>query len=1075
VTRHVRLVFVVAISALMLAQPAIVGAREPRVNLSENLAALRRIDDATLAKLRAVAGKLGPGSHAPSKQRVPVIVELTGRPVAQYDAAALAGGTRLAQARREQIARDVAGGQRMVRRQIEALGGRIIATYQHALNGLRLTIPANRLARLARLPGVEHVWSVPRMEPDLVNTNNYVQAPATWTATGKTGNGVTIAVIDTGIDYFHADFGGSGDPDDYNDANPKNDGADFPTAKVVDGFDLVGDDYQAGVAHHDVAHPDLDPLDCNGHGTHVSGIAAGFGVARAPNGSKATYRGAYSQSAFGATDWVVAPGMAPRAKIVALKVFGCEGATDYVVDAIDMAVAMGGIDVINMSLGSVFDEGTDATAAAVDNATDAGIIVVGSAGNSGPSAYIHGGVTTGDKGIAVAALDAVPTIPRASLVISADNKPTGYNMNGYQELPVSRRLTVLRDGSDVSIGCEASDWAGFPAGRIAAIMRGTCPFVTKGELAEEAGAIGVVVVNQNPGGPPPSLGGPQPEFSIPMLGLPLNNLSRVTDADGQMVTLADANPVANDDYRYLAYFTSGGPRTGDSALKPDLAAPGVNVLSAGMGSGTAGVAFSGTSMASPTVAGIAALVREAHPGYSALDVKAALMGTALADSAHFHAGQYDVRLAGAGTVNALRATQATAFARTGIGASLSYGYDPLSGAFNESRSFKLVNNTSNPITYALSVDWDSRYHADLTLTPNSIVVPAHSSRTVNATLSFTATRAANLPSSFVGEKLAATSPSSPIIVYQPVPSVQGAVVARPTASAKGVYALRVPFLAVPRGTSAVSFTNRSDYTVGGKPKFTADVYNAGVHSGFADIYAWGLTDGREGLRAIDIRDAGVQSFDCSGFDALQCDEEDRFINFAVNVYGRWSNLSTEEFDVMIDVNSDRRPDFAVFNVDYGVVFLGDFDGTQLTLTCSVNGLGQCDGDLLEGFFSGGQPVNGSTLTLPTVAHWLGLEAADGHFDYGLESYNVVPSNYVVWDAVLTPSKDLRFAPWNPWHPAVNQGAYFKLAPGANEEQEFRVYPGNLSNEGAPKGWLIVTLNDANGAAQATEVPLGTLP
>ena len=208
------------------------------------------------------------------------------------------------------------------------------------------------------------------------------------------GEKIKIAVIDTGIDYTHANFGGPGTIAAYNAANatdtlPANAALFGPAApRVKGGFDFVGDNYNADPndpAFQPVPHPDPNPLDCNGHGSHVAGTAAGSGVLA--NGS--TYTGPYNATTISGNSWTIGPGVAPKADIYGLRVFGCEGSTDVTVDAIEWAVDHD-MDVINMSLGSSFGTADDPSAVASTNAAKSGVIVVTSAGNSGPNQYITG-------------------------------------------------------------------------------------------------------------------------------------------------------------------------------------------------------------------------------------------------------------------------------------------------------------------------------------------------------------------------------------------------------------------------------------------------------------------------------------------------------------------------------------------------------------------------------------------------------------------------------------------------------------------------------------------------------------
>ena len=237
---------------------------------------------------------------------------------------------------------------------IVARGGTVLNHFHSALNGIKVSIDQKELAGLSALPGVVRVLPVRPYKRSNTIAVPFTGAPLVWQGTpGFRGEHVKIAHIDTGIDYTHADFGGPGTSDAYNaalatdtaPANPLYFGPNAP--KVKGGYDFAGDAYDAGDPANNVPQPDANPLDCDGHGTHTAGTAAGFGVAL----DGTTYHGTAYDSAAYTAGFLVGPGVAPEADLYALKVFGCGGSSGVVTEAIDWAVA-NDMDVITMSLGS---------------------------------------------------------------------------------------------------------------------------------------------------------------------------------------------------------------------------------------------------------------------------------------------------------------------------------------------------------------------------------------------------------------------------------------------------------------------------------------------------------------------------------------------------------------------------------------------------------------------------------------------------------------------------------------------------------------------------------------------------
>ena len=295
---------------------------------------------------------------------------------------------------------------------VAALGGDLLFRNQRVYNGIALRIDEARLPQLAQLPGVVAVHRITPKQPS-THSAPLVGAPSLWQGSdgiSATGAGVTIAIVDTGIDYLHTAFGGPGGGYDVNDPTVVGDVAGFPSPKIIGGYDFVGDDYNAdpdNAGFNPIPNPDPDPMDCYSHGTGVAAIAAGYGV----NADGSTYAGPFDRSVDLAA-LRIAPGVAPHASVYALKVFGCRGSSEVVDQAIEWAVDPNGdgdlsdrVDVINLSLGSPYGALDDTTTLAAENAAAAGVVVVASAGNSGDTTYVVGSPSVGGQTISVAAGD----------------------------------------------------------------------------------------------------------------------------------------------------------------------------------------------------------------------------------------------------------------------------------------------------------------------------------------------------------------------------------------------------------------------------------------------------------------------------------------------------------------------------------------------------------------------------------------------------------------------------------------------------------------------------------------------
>jgi hypothetical protein len=514
--------------------------------------------------------------------------------------------------------------------------------------------------------------------------------------------------------------------------------------------------------------------------------------------------------------------------------------------------------------------------------------------------------------------------------------------------------------------------------------------------------------------------------------------------DGKMVTLTH-NQIPNPGYKVTASFSSGGPRYGDSASKPDVTAPGVSVDSAGVGTGNKPATISGTSMASPMVAGTAALVTQAHKTWSTDKIKAAIMNTAEAGSSKILG--FDPRINGAGVVQADRAVRTTGLALAGNGQStLSFGYRPTAtGSLTRTLTETLVNTGAAAVTYDLTAQFTgSTYGTSVVASPNQVTVPAGGSVDVPVTLT--------IPS-------VAALPDAEVSNFGAIRTVRGAVVATPRQGlGTALYNLRVPFMLVPRGLSDVSASAASRPRPSGAATFSTSttVTNHGVHNGNADVYSWGISDPQDTPAddgQVDVRAAGVQVLPG---EALGGAATDRSLVFAVNMFGRWSNAASEEVDIPIDVNADGTTDATLVGVDYGLVTAGAYDGRFAAFT--IDALG----NVVDAFVATA-PMNGSTMELPALASELGITKAKHKFSYGVGAFSAISGAF----------DSMENAVFDAFVPPVSTGDYVPLAPGDSSRIDLTYRQADVSTSKV-RGWMVVTLDDANGAPQAdlVAVPQG---
>ena len=992
-----------------------------------------------------------------------VVAKLNGKSVAEAQADA---GRKLTTSEKNQIKSQLKASQDSIKPQIQAAGGTVLAQFQSALNGIKVQIATSNLSALSAISGVTALLPVHADAADNVVSVPYIGAPTVWSApTNYRGENIKVGVIDTGIDYTHANFGGPGTVADYDIANasdtlPANPLWFGPLApRVKGGYDLVGDAYNGSNA----PAPDPNPLDCNGHGSHVAGTAAGSGV----TAGGATYGGPYDSTIYTPGFFRIGPGVAPKADIYSYRVFGCTGSTNVTVDAIDMAFD-DGMDVINMSLGSPFGTGDDASAVASTNVAKAGMIVVASAGNNGSSPYITGSPATGTGAISVAASDANSVFPAGNMAISTDGSIAALNSNGAvfadgTVLPVAVLRTSYPSGS-VSLGCNPSDYTSYPGGvvgKLVVTLRGTCARVARAVYGEMAGAAAVALINTDAGYPPFE----GPITSNPDTGLPFNvtipffgirgvlGPSATADPDnlitadspqgaGGTVTLTNTT-LTNPNFSGLGSFTSGGPRTGDSWLKPDVTAPGVSTLSTLSGSGSQGTILSGTSMASPHVAGVAALVKQAHPGWKQVqEWKAAIVNTG-SPAAIGGLIPYKTSRAGTGLVQPISAVATDVIALGDTATStLNFGFSEVKADFSQLKKVKLRNKGGSSATFNISQTNAAGSPHSIVLGSGSVTIPAGGETTVDVTL--------NVPVATIGDASAFREVAG-LITFTPA-----------SASDNNNVTLRVPYYLVPRALSGVNATMQKSVTTA-SPSTTATLSNpSGPITGTADFYAWGLDDANDaGTSSADVRAIGVQSF----ADPTGPDPNRRLMVFAVNTWDRWSNPATNEYDIYIDVNQDGTDDYILVAADQGALSGAAFNGVLVTATFPINP--SAPGTLR---FFATAPTDGSTALLPVRSSNL---CAAGHpcmttmvpnkrFDY--HAYGFDLTNGFV--DVVSGTAKFNAGPTS----AISQGMFGAVPMGASGGVPVSIDPAEWALTPA-LGAMIVSLDNKAGKEEAALLPL----
>jgi minor extracellular serine protease Vpr len=942
-----------------------------------------------------------------------------------------------------------------------APGEKTVAQVQSVLNAVFMDVDAAALAKLAQDPDVVRIAPVGNYQIDLSETVPYIGATAVHTE-GYTGNGIKVAVLDSGIDYTHAALGGSGNPADFANNDPTIiEPGTFPTAKVVGGYDFVGSDW-SGEEGGPPEAPDPDPLDKGdgaGHGTHVAHIIGGVG------------------------------GVAPQVKLYAVKVCSsvstaCSGVgliqgMEFAVDPNNDGRFRDRVDLINMSLGSDYGQPfDDDLSAAVENLTKLGILTVSSAGNASDKPYAVGTPSATSSALSVAETN-VPSAFLPLMQVTAPAEIVGEYPAVFQPWSavlagVIQAPLVYGNGANKE-GCDPFP-AGSLAGKIVLVDRGDCNFTLKiKNIGAGGGLIGIIGMVA-PGDPFEGGDGGDRPITIP--GYMVNQEISDILKSGLPDTVIKFDPgVGLPLVGVMVGGSSRGPQNESTTLiKPEIGAPGASV-SAIYGTGTEEGPFGGTSGASPMVTGSAALLLQAYyTGFrgttssyklSPVETKALLMNNAETNILNdaLTGMLAPITRIGGGEVRVDRALHAPVVAwdnNVPTGA-LGFGFiDVADGVVSVTKTIRIRNldglrhvyNLSSAFRYA-----DDELSGAVSISaPSQVVVKAGKGRDTLVKVTMTI-NGANLPDNYMNSGGMGADPSGlNINEYDGYLTLDD-----------GSHPVHLAWHVLPR--KAAREIPRMKTVIEGSFPQVIGLNNTGVGTAQNDAYALIATSpnkpqGGLGQQAPkpDLRAVGINTFPVpAGF----CSAEESFIwAFAVNTWERQQHLLPVSIQWWLDTNQDGTADYLVLNRDAsGITTISD--GRQLTWVVNL------ETNEADAWFYAEHSMNTGNTALYICAEQVGLTGDDmlaTNVDVEVvaqDFYYGGPSDAVTGLTVTPLGERFYGAPSDvPGNTNDPEGLYLF---------DYGLFPGNT-----PELGLMLFTNGARGdtnggATQATEVLLFTLP
>ncbi len=592
--------------------------------------------------------------------------------------------------------------------------------FDTVLNAVVVTSTEDVFEQLKTLEGVSNVYREQMYYEQMDASLDLIKAKAVWEQMGgdaNAGKGVKVAVIDGGIRPENPLF--------------RDEGMAAPSSKPTNDYcattepafcnnKLIAARYSVPT-FATVPQEYMSPLGNGGHGTHTAGTAVGVPTKVWFNGSTNIVPVVDGTEVKNGFTEVTVSGVAPGAYLMSYKalfqVVGPNGVTGsgsnvMLIEALDWAVK-DGADVINNSWGGSAgaDPATSPYQAAFKTAEDAGVVVVTSAGNSGPGAQTVGCPSCIESGISVASTTTgrffanSVTVAGGQPLLAIPGSTFTATVSGLTEDPKAKVIDAAVVASSNALGCNAFAADTFKDS-FAMISRGTCAFSVKINNAMAAGAKGVIIVQNNDGQPTSmaSDGTTIPNVMITRADAAKVSAAITADPNAEVTISRFASKIINPQFvDNMSDFSSRGPNGNNNILKPDMGAPGGSILSA-----TSPDAFSdartfqlmsGTSMAAPHVAGAAAIMQQKFPKWTAVEIKTALTSTAVnglkKEDSISATTPFDI---GAGRLDVSRAVQAAVtFDKP------SFAQNPCVGACNFTRTIR--NMTDKEVTWTGAVQF----------------------------------------------------------------------------------------------------------------------------------------------------------------------------------------------------------------------------------------------------------------------------------------------------------------------------------------------------------------------------------